>query len=146
MTSSSSLATTTNMVELTTSDVSSAIREIAATIERLDNPNDVELLKLRLDYVSRMLVTIDVPEEIVNTMSSVYENLERVADHTTQYRAQSTSSMGRGRPKTDISREQLEFLVDQGFTAGEMSEVLGVGKRTVQRRLAAFDLSISGIV
>ena len=134
------------MAELTTSDVSSAIREIAATIERLDNPNDVELLKLRLDYVSRMLVTIDVPEEIVNTMSSVYENLERVADHTTQYRAQSTSSMGRGRPKTDISREQLEFLVDQGFTAGEMSEVLGVGKRTVQRRLAAFDLSISGIV
>ena len=70
MTSSSSLATTTNMAELTTSDVSSAIREIAATIERLDNPNDVELLKLRLDYVSRMLVTIDVPEEIVNTMSS----------------------------------------------------------------------------
>ena len=146
MTSSSSLATTTNMAELTTSDVSSAIREIAATIERLDNPNDVELLKLRLDYVSRMLVTIDVPEEIVNTMSSVYENLERVADHTTQYRAQSTNSTGRGRPKTDISREQLEFLVDQGFTAGEMSEVLGVGKRTVQRRLAAFDLSISGIV
>ena len=134
------------MAELTTSDVSSAIREIAATIERLDNPNDVELLKLRLDYVSRMLVTIDVPEEIVNTMSSVYENLERVADYTTQYRARSTSSTGRGRPKTDISREQLEFLVDQGFTAGEMSEVLGVGKRTVQRRLAAFDLSISGIV
>ena len=134
------------MAELTTSDISSAIREIAATIERLDNPNDVELLKLRLDYVSRMLVTIDVPEEIVNTMSSVYENLERVADYTTQYRARSTSSTGRGRPKTDISREQLEFLVDQGFTAGEMSEVLGVGKRTVQRRLAAFDLSISGIV
>ena len=134
------------MAELTTSDVSSAIREIAATIERLDNPNDVELLKLRSDCVNRMLVTIDVPEEIVNTMSSVYKNLERVADHTTQYRARSTSSTGRGRPKTDISREQLEFLVDQGFTAGEMSEVLGVGKRTVQRRLAAFDLSISGIV
>ena len=123
------------MAELTTSDVSSAIREIAATIERLDNPNDVELLKLRLDYVSRMLVTIDVPEEIVNTMSSVYENLERVADHTTQYRAQSTSSMGRGRPKTDISREQLEFLVDQGFTAGEMSEVLGVGKELCKEDL-----------
>ena len=80
------------MAELTTSDVSSAIREIAAIIERLDHPNDVELLKLRSDYVNRMLVTIDVPEEIVNTMSSVYENLERVADHTAQYRARSTSS------------------------------------------------------
>ena len=34
-------------------------------------------------------------------------------------------------------------LVDQGFTAGEMSGVLGVGKRTVQRRLAAFGLSKS---
>ena len=62
------------MAELTTSDVSSAIREIAATIERLDNPNDVELLKLRLDYVSRMLVTIDVPEE----MYTMYTNVHNV--------------------------------------------------------------------
>ena len=57
--------------ELTTSNVASAIREIAGTIECLDNPGNLEMLKLRLDYVNRMLVTLDVPEEIVNTMCSV---------------------------------------------------------------------------
>ncbi|XP_028397381.1 uncharacterized protein LOC114521162 [Dendronephthya gigantea] len=95
-----------------------------------------------------MLVTLDIPDEIVNTTTLVYQQLERIMQteygHAAQYQAETTSSTGRGRPKIDISREQLAFLVDQGFTAWEMSEVLGVGKRTVQRRLATFDLSISG--
>ena len=132
--------------EFTTSNVASAISEIAGTIERLDNPGNLEMLKLRLDYVNRMLVTLDVPEEIVNTMCSVYESLENVAtdERSANFRAQSTSFTGRGRPQINISREQLAFLLDQGFTAGEMSAVLSVWKRTEQRRLAAFDLRISG--
>jgi hypothetical protein len=136
------------MAELTITTVVSSIYEIADAIERLRNPSDIDLLKLRLDYISRMLVTLAIPEEIVNIMSSVHQQLERinfspdVSD--VQYHAPLTYTQGRGRPKIDISREQLAFLVDQGFTAGEMSGVLGVGKRTVERRLAAFGLSISG--
>lgn len=60
-----------------------------------------------------------------------------------QYRPSVTHS-GRGRPKISISQEQLSFLVDQGFTVKEMSSVLGVGQRTIERRLSAFDLSIKG--
>jgi hypothetical protein len=141
-----------NMAELTISTVTNAIKEIAGTIEHLSNASDVDLVKLRLDYVNGMLVTLDVPDEIVNTMSSVHQQLERFvldSNHGSDaqyygYQASSTPSIGRGRPTIDISREQLAFLVDQGFTAGEMSGVLGVGKRTVQRRLAAFGISICG--
>jgi predicted ArsR family transcriptional regulator len=126
------------MAELTITTVISSIKEIADAIERLRNPSDIDLLKLRLDYISRMLVTLDIPEEIVNIMSSVHQQLERINySPDVQYHAPLTYTQGRGRPKIDISREQLAFLVDQGFTAGEMSGVLGVGKRTVQRRLAA---------
>jgi hypothetical protein len=58
--------------------VVSSIKEIADAIERLRNPSDIDLFKLRLDYISRMLVTLDIPEEIVNIMSSVHQQLERL--------------------------------------------------------------------
>ena len=78
-------------------------------------------------------------------MSSVHQQLESINySPDVQYQAPLTYTQGRGKQNIYISKEQLAFLVDQGFTAGEMSGVLGVGKRTVQRRLAAVGLSISG--
>jgi hypothetical protein len=61
------------MAELTFTTVVSFIKEIAEAIERLRNPSDIDLLKLRLKFISRILVTLDIPEEIVNIMSSVHQ-------------------------------------------------------------------------
>ena len=135
--------------ELTINTVVTSIRETVNAINHLRNQNDIDLIKLRLDYINRMLVTLDIPDEIINIMSSVHLQLERLTHDNSycqqdQYQAPTSHPSGRGRPKIDISLEQLAFLVDQGFTANEMSGVLGVGKRTVQRRIAAFGLSISG--
>ena len=135
--------------ELTIDTVVTSIRETANAINHLRNQNDIDLIKLRLDYINSMLVTLDMPEEIINIISSVHLQLERLIhnnsySHQDQYQTPMTHTSGRGRPKIDISTEQLSLLVDQGFTANEMSGVLGVGERTVQRRLAAFGLSISG--
>ncbi len=96
--------------------MATAIKEVAGTIEHLSNASNVDLVKLRLDYVNRMLVTLDVPDEIVKTMSSVHQQLERFlldsnhgsdAQYYGYIRLSSTRSTGRGRPKIDISREQL---------------------------------------
>jgi hypothetical protein len=61
------------MAELTFTTVVSFIKEIAEAIERLRNPSDIDLLKLRLKFISRILVTLDIPEEIVNIMSSEHQ-------------------------------------------------------------------------
>jgi hypothetical protein len=97
-----------------------------------------------------MSVTLGLSEEVVNALSLVYQQLDRMSermvesrDVDVQYRPFVICS-GRGRPKISISQEQLSFLVDQSFTIKEMSSILGVGQRTVERRLAAFDLSIKG--
>ena len=45
-----------------------------------------------------------------------------------------TSSVGR--PSLIISREQVEYLMDCNFTVKEMSDILGVSKRTVERRMS----------
>ena len=49
---------------------------------------------------------------------------------------------GRGRPKANVSLEQLEFLLSYGFTVGDMSLVLGCSVRTVHRRLTENGLSV----
>ena len=47
-----------------------------------------------------------------------------------------------GRPKFNISYEQLNFLVERRFTAVQITELLGVSLRTFERRLRDFGLSI----
>ena len=55
--------------ELTINTVVTFIRETANAINHLRNQDDIDLIKLRLDYINRMLVTLDIPEEVINNMS-----------------------------------------------------------------------------
>lgn len=61
------------------------------------------------------------------------------------YQAPLNSSGKRGRPSYEITEEQLLFLLEQGFQVGDISNILGVNARTVERRMSQFGLSVSGI-
>ena len=60
------------------------------------------------------------------------------------YHPPGSSSGQPGRPAFEISNGQLTFLLEQGFKIQEISCILGVSKRTVERRMKAFGLSVSG--
>lgn len=47
-----------------------------------------------------------------------------------------------GRPKFNITYEQLQFLLDIQFTIPEMAQILGVSPRTVARRMSSLNLSV----
>ena len=64
--------------ELTINTVVTSIRETANATNHLRNQNDIDLIKLRLDYINTMLVTLDIPEEIINIICSVHLQLERL--------------------------------------------------------------------
>lgn len=49
---------------------------------------------------------------------------------------------GPSRPRFDIPSEQLEYLVDHGFTVPQMAPMLGVSTRTVERRLSSYNINI----
>ncbi len=51
-----------------------------------------------------------------------------------------------GKPSFQINEEKLNFLLEQGFKFAEVSEMLGVSKRTVERQMRLFGLSVSGSV
>lgn len=137
---------------ITMADLSSvvvAINDLVIRIERLENTCQIGGIALRLDYITRMLVNLDVPDDIVNTMSCLYQNLVAIEENQRAqpdqgYQAQSNQTGTRGRPSFQISREQLSFLLEQGFKVPEISTMLGVSKRTVARRMSTFGLSVSG--
>ena len=43
---------------------------------------------------------------------------------------------GIGRPRFNISREQMSYLIDNRFTAPQIADMLGVSVRTVRRRMS----------
>ena len=108
------------------------------------------MVVLRLDSLHRMLVSLDVEEDVVDMIGTLNENFSVLemsssrANVTEGYRPQCTSRGGRGRPSFQIPKEQLSFLLEQGFKVQEVSSILGVGKRTIERRMAAFGLCVSG--
>ncbi len=52
------------------------------------------------------------------------------------------STSSEGRPKYDVSKEHLEAFIGIGFKVELIATLLGTGKRTIERRLAEFGLSI----
>ena len=47
-----------------------------------------------------------------------------------------------GRPKIDIGEEQLSYLIEQGFRTKEISKIFGCSRRTVERRMNEYELSL----
>ena len=45
-----------------------------------------------------------------------------------------------GRPRFQIEADSLKFLLEFGFKATEIATMMSVSLRTIQRRMAAFDL------
>ena len=47
-----------------------------------------------------------------------------------------------GRPKCDISHEQLEELLQSRFSVSDIAHLLGVSVSTIRRRMSSFNLSV----
>ena len=132
-------------------DLSSAIHVVNDLVVRLDRVTDaseIGLIVLRLDFLHRMLVNLCVDQDITDTLGSLCSNAAAIetSSNTTSggYHPPCSLSSQRGRPVFEISNGQLSFLLEQGFKIQEISCILGVSKRTVERRMKAFGLSVSG--
>lgn len=53
-----------------------------------------------------------------------------------------TLTGNKGRPKFLIGPEKLEYFLEKGFTATEISRLLGVSSKTIYRRLTELGMSV----
>ena len=77
----------------------------------------------------------------INIVSQLREVRDVLSSHNLSFPshvAERIFTGQRGRPKYTLPREQLEFLVEQRFSVAQISKLLGVSPRTVERRLSEY--------
>lgn len=93
-------------------------------------------------------VSLDVDKLVSELIGHAYRMLAEIDQRNhinCAYQAPLHNRGTRGRPSYEISEEQLHFLLQQGFKVCDISKILGVSVRTVERRMSTFGLSVSGM-
>ncbi|CAB3994770.1 PREDICTED: uncharacterized protein LOC107346750 [Paramuricea clavata] len=121
------------------------IRQIENSSGGIDN---LDGISYRLDWLYNSMARYfggqgqDVDEQVItlvgNTNDILRQNVQNVSH---SYSVARVSTGGRGRPKLNIPQDQLQFLVERGFTIPEISRMLSTSVRTIERRLHDFGLS-----
>ena len=130
-----------------------ALHDVIRSIDRYEASGDVctdfQAVILKLDYVQRIVVNLGIDESIsrmvgetMRMLMDLHQNNQQIDAGT--YRVSVNRGGPRGRPYFNISEEQLVFLLEFGFKVNDISNFLGVSKRTVERRMSTFGLSVSG--
>ena len=102
--------------------VIASINDVISRIKRLENPSDISSIVLRLDLINRMLLNLDVADNIVNTMVALHDTTKDIDNSLrteiidTGYTPNLNVTGRRGRPSFIIPRQQLSCLLLCVFT------------------------------
>ena len=111
-----------------------SIRSVSALIYHLrsNTPTDEEAARVGVQYSANL-------SELLECLRSMLREWQDYLNHyqprsASSYRASVTPSARPGRPRFNISREQLQYLHSMSFTWVQISEILGVSHMTIYRR------------
>ncbi|XP_028406849.1 uncharacterized protein LOC114529291 [Dendronephthya gigantea] len=85
-------------------------------------------------------IDIGIVEELNRAKNQLISESQWSERHC-PYQAPLETNARRGRPKFFISEEQLCFFKANGFTQREMGEMLGVSLRTIENRMAEYNMT-----
>ena len=100
-----------------------------------------------MEYLTRTIINFGhLPDSIVAGIGTTIACLlsAQIQSVPCTYRANRLLTGRGGHPPFHVSEDQLVFPVDSGFTVPKISELLGISKRTVERRMSDFGITISG--
>ena len=115
------------------------------------SPSSLDALIFHVNQLYRLLIAYcddDQKLEEVGRSLALLTELEHSmeeAGHTGYAANLIPGQNGRGRPKFDISEEQLQHLLQLQFTCPKIAYLLGVSLSTVRRRMTEYGLSVSAL-
>ena len=118
--------------------VHSVINILDRFMQSGDTSIDFQRLLLKLDYLQRLLVNLDVDDSVVERVqqaSNILFNLDQ-ANNGNPECSETVPVVNcgrRGRPSFDIKEDQLSFLVEKGFKVADISKVIGRGVGSIKR-------------
>ena len=100
----------------------------------------------KLDWISVVLLRLGKHDNLLDSILKAKQILEEVVGNIpsrqTRYTPRLSFSENRGRPRFDIPKENLEYLLESGFKATDIATILGVSSKTVARRLEQYGIPV----
>lgn len=131
--------------------ISTVCTAIVRAVEKVEewSPSTLDALIFHVNQLYRLLVAYcddDQQLEEVGRSLALLTELEQSVEEAghTGYEADLIPGQNRGRPKFDISEEQLQHLLQLHFSCPKIAYLLGVSLSTV-RRMKEYGLSVSAL-
>ena len=116
------------------------------------SPDDLDLiiyLTNKLYRISRLLdaSTQDTLEAIGRSLSVFEELQQQLMDAAPRaaYEPGLITTGSVGRPRLDVRKDQLEYLLGVGFSTPQIATTIGVSLSTVRRRMTEYGLSVGAL-
>ena len=120
---------------------------ILGCIVELEGSPDRDLCAFRIDSLYhttlRFAEAFELEESIIQLISNARDLVDRNINESSSPSCPQLFSGVPGRPRYKIKETILRFLFDKRFTVKDVATLLGVSKRTVERRMNEFGLQIS---
>ena len=130
------------------------IEDIREQLDSLNDPDCVEGFAIRLEVLKRHLINIEIDAITLELLDRVCRSLTQTEQRYSVSTARPFSCTivprvrtgCRGKPSYDVHEGQLNFLLEQGFKVSEISSMMGVSTRTLERRMRLFSISVKGSI
>ena len=137
------------MPQLLKSHLMEIITKLAREVSQLQLSEDQQdYLHFRTDslcYLARKCNELyEIGDDFLNAIDDVSAlSKSVVCINEAGYKAPKEETGNRGRPKYIITKQQLEYYLENGFTVPAIAKMISVAVKTVKRRLKDYELSIT---
>ena len=142
-----------------TSEFEATLFSLGRIVQRLfdsyrstNDPSELDVLIYQVTKLFRMMRASELcSTQLLEAVAVGLSLLENVQDSQSSlvnnygYRPGFSFNHSRGRPRLEIPFNQLQYLLELGFSCPQIASVLGVSLSTVRRRMDEGNLSISSL-
>ena len=122
------------------------IRRDIRIYEDTRDPQVLDSLIFQMDLLLQHLHGLRARQDVVEDCAYALAWLSRLRDngemHSSGIQLGFMNSAGPGRPRYNISQEQLEHLLHLDFECPTIASMLGVSLRTIRRRMSEYNLTV----
>jgi hypothetical protein len=116
------------------------IEKIKAVVRSCDMENDICDITVEIESLRNILSYIPSNGDVFQRVDIILKETLAVLNDIV---CTPVVSGYRGRPRIIIPEDLIEFLIDSGFSQNDISSLIGVSKRTLNRRLSEMGITFA---
>ena len=131
--------------------VCAVVRHQIYSYEASRHPGNLDFLIYQVSKLFRILLAVAYCStqvlDVIGQGLAILEGIQSSCSLTSVagYVPEIVTENRRGRPRLNITKQQMEYLLDLGFSCSKIAGVIGVSLSTIRRRMLEYDLSVGAL-